>query len=190
MHGMPGETGAGALAAFVATWAAMTAAMMLPSVLPALWRLRAAAPVAGAAYLLVWTALGAALFPIGLALARAGPAAAGAVVLLGGAWQRGAWKARHLAACRARGDGGAPSMGAAAALRWGARLGVDCVRSCAAPTAILLAVGAMDARAMAIVGAAVTAERLAPGGARIARATGLVAVGAGAWLIARAAGLG
>ena len=188
MHGMPGETWAGALAAFVAMWAAMTAAMMLPSVLPALWRLRAAAPLAGAAYLLVWTALGAALFPIGLALARAGPVAAGSVVLLGGAWQRSAWKARHLAACRrAAGDGGALPMGAAAALRWGARLGVDCVRSCAAPTAVLVGVGVMDMRAMAMVGAAVTAERLAPGGARIARATGAVAVGAGAWMIARAA---
>ena len=37
---------------------------------------------------------------------------------------------------------------------------------------------------------AITLERLAPAGERIARATGAVAIGAGLFLIARAAGLG
>jgi hypothetical protein len=48
----------------------------------------------------------------------------------------------------------------------------------------------MDLRAMAIVTAAITVERLAPGGERVARAVGAVAVGAGLCLIARATGLG
>jgi hypothetical protein len=48
----------------------------------------------------------------------------------------------------------------------------------------------MDVRAMAVVGAAITVERLAPAGERVARATGVVVVGAGLSLIARAAGLG
>jgi predicted metal-binding membrane protein len=56
--------------------------------------------------------------------------------------------------------------------------------------AILLGLGVMDLRAMAVVAAAVTVERLAPAGGRVARATGAVAVGAGLLLIARAAGLG
>jgi predicted metal-binding membrane protein len=43
---------------------------------------------------------------------------------------------------------------------------------------------------MAVVAAAVTVERLAPPGERAARAIGAVVVGAGLWLIARAAGLG
>jgi hypothetical protein len=47
----------------------------------------------------------------------------------------------------------------------------------------------MDLRAMAVVAAAITVERLAPAGERVARA-GAVAVGAGLFLIARAAGLG
>jgi predicted metal-binding membrane protein len=53
--------------------------------------------------------------------------------------------------------------------------------------AILLVIGIMDLRAMALVTVAITVERLAPVGARVARATGVVAVAAGLLLIARAA---
>jgi hypothetical protein len=48
----------------------------------------------------------------------------------------------------------------------------------------------MDLRAMALVAAAITLERLAPAGERVARAIGVVVVGSGLLLIARAAGLG
>jgi hypothetical protein len=48
----------------------------------------------------------------------------------------------------------------------------------------------MDLRAMTVVAAAITVERLAPSGQRVARAIGAVAVGAGLFLIARAAGVG
>ena len=43
---------------------------------------------------------------------------------------------------------------------------------------------------MAIVAAAITVERLAPAGERVARAVGAAAVGAGLLLLARAAGVG
>jgi hypothetical protein len=43
---------------------------------------------------------------------------------------------------------------------------------------------------MVIVAAAITVERLAPAGERVAGATGAVVVGAGSFLIARAARLG
>ena len=56
--------------------------------------------------------------------------------------------------------------------------------------AILLVIGIMDLRAMALATAAITAERLARGGERGARAIGAVIVGAGLLLIARAAVLG
>jgi predicted metal-binding membrane protein len=56
--------------------------------------------------------------------------------------------------------------------------------------AILLVIGVMDLRAMAVVTAAITVECLAPAGERVARAIGAVVVGAGLFLIARAAGLG
>jgi len=43
---------------------------------------------------------------------------------------------------------------------------------------------------LAVVAAAITVERLVPAGERVARAIGAVAVVAGLFLIARAAGLG
>jgi predicted metal-binding membrane protein len=52
--------------------------------------------------------------------------------------------------------------------------------------AMLLVIGVMDLRAMAVVTAAITAERLAPAGARVARAIGAVVVAAGLLLTARA----
>jgi predicted metal-binding membrane protein len=54
--------------------------------------------------------------------------------------------------------------------------------------AILLVLGVMDLRAMAVVTAAITIERLTPAGDRIARAIGVIVVGAGIFLIARAVG--
>ena len=61
---------------------------------------------------------------------------------------------------------------------------------CADLMAILLVIGVMDLRAMAVVAAAITVERLAAAGERVARAPGVVVVGAGLFLIGRAAGLG
>jgi predicted metal-binding membrane protein len=56
--------------------------------------------------------------------------------------------------------------------------------------AILLAIGVMDPRSMTVVTAAITVERLAPDGQRVARWIGTTLVGAGMYLIARAAVLG
>jgi predicted metal-binding membrane protein len=55
---------------------------------------------------------------------------------------------------------------------------------------ILLVIGVMDLRAMTVVATAITVERLAPAGERVARSIGAVVVVAGLLLIARAAGLG
>jgi predicted metal-binding membrane protein len=54
---------------------------------------------------------------------------------------------------------------------------------------ILLVIGVMDLRTMAVVTVAITAERLAPAGESVARATGAVVIGTGFFMIARAAGL-
>jgi predicted metal-binding membrane protein len=179
---MPGQSWPGAAATFLGMWIVMMVAMMLPSVLPALRRHRAAV---GSARL---TALvGVALAELEMAwpaLARLVPVGVGVVVLVAGALQLTAWKARQLACCRE-----APTprrREARVAWRHGLRLGWDCVRCCAGATAILLVVGVMDLRAMLVVTIAVTLERLAPAGERIARAIGAVVVGAGALLIARA----
>jgi len=210
---MPGQTWPGAAASFLGMWVVMMVAMMLPSLVPMLWRYRQAVGRAGetrlgrltallgVGYFLVWTVFGMIVFPLGVALAavamrlpalaRAVPLAVGAVVLIAGALQFTAWKARHLACCRdAPGRGRTLPSDAGTAWRHGLRLGLHCSCCCAGLTAILLVIGVMDPRAMAVVAAAITVERLAPAGERVARATGAVAVGAGLFLIARAAGLG
>jgi len=108
-----------------------------------------------------------------------------------GALQLTAWKARQLACCRETpGPGRTLPANAGTAWRHGLRLGLHCSRCCAGLMAILLVIGVMDLRAMAVVAAAITVERLAPAGERVARATGVVFIGAGLFLIARAAGHG
>jgi len=125
------------------------------------------------------------------ALARAVPIAVGVVVLLAGALQFTAWKARHLACCRAApGPGRTLPADAGTAWRHGLRLGLHCSYCCAGLMVVLLVIGVMDVSAMAVVAAAITVERLAPAGERVARATGAVVIGAGFLLIGRAAGLG
>jgi len=123
---------------------------------------------------------------------RAVPTAVGLVVLIAGALQFTAWKARHLAFCReAPGRGRTLPADAGTAWRHGRlRLGLHCSQCCVGLTAILLVIGVMELRAMAVVAAAITVERLAPAGERVARATGAVVVAAGLFLIARAAVLG
>ena len=211
---MPGETWLGTAASFVGMWIVMMIAMMLPSLVPTLWRYRRAVgragemplswltALVGIAYFFVWTMCGVAVFPIGAALveiemqkptlARAVPIAVGVVVVIAGALQFSAWKAHHLASCRE-----APALGrvlssdAAAAWRHGLRLGLHCAYGCAGLTAILLVLGVMDLRVMVLVTAAITGERLTANGERAARSIGIVVVAVGLLLIAKAAtGLG
>lgn len=219
---MCGQTWPAVAASFLGMWVVMMVAMMLPSLVPMLWRYREAVGaagemrlgwltmLAGVGYFFVWTALGMAAFPLGVALAalemempalaRAVPLAVGVIVLSAGALQFTAWKARHLACCRAT-PGRClklprlpqlPALPADAATAWryGLRLGLHCSYCCAGLTMVLLAAGVMDLRVMAVVKAAITVERLAPGGERIARIVGVGVVGAGVLLIARAVGLG
>src|SRR5205823_5169009 len=210
---MPGQTWLGAAASFLGMWVVVMVAMMLPSLVPMLWRYRQAVGrpgetrlgrltvLVGVGYFFVWTVFGMAAFPLGVALAaaemqqpslaRAVPIAVGVVVLIAGSLQFTTSKARRLACCReAPGRGRTLPADAGTAWRHGLRLGLHCVRCCAGLMAILLVIGVMDLRAMAVVGAAITIERLAPAGERVARAIGAVVVGAGLFLIARAVGLG
>jgi len=204
---MCGETWLCGTASFLVLWVAMAAAMMLPSLAPVLWRYHQMMEWAGArrntltglmglGYFFVWAALGIVAYPLAAALAtvqtqlsgRAVPIALAGVVLLAGAVQLSAWKAGHLASCRAA-PGQLPSD-TATALRHGLRLGQHCVCSCAGLTAVMLISGMMDMRVMAAVTATITAERLAPAGERIAQGVGAMTIGAGLSLMAQAAGLG
>jgi predicted metal-binding membrane protein len=209
---LPGQTWLGAATSFLGMWVVMMVAMMLPSLVPMLLRYRQAVAgtgearlgwltaLTGVGYFLVWTVVGMAVFPLGVAfaevemqqpaLARAVPIAVSVVVLSAGALQFSAWKARHLACCReVPGRGRALPADARTAWRHGLRLGLHCSQCCAGPMTILLVIGVMDLRAMAVVAAAVTAERLTPAGERVARAIGAVVIGTGLFLIAHEARL-
>jgi len=210
---MPGQSWPAAAAAFLGMWIVMMVAMMLPSLIPMLSRYRQGlgttdetrlarlTALAGVGYFFVWTVLGMAAFALGVALAAiemdapalscAVPVAAGAVVLLAGTLQFTAWKARHLACCRAEfWRGRTLPANAGAAWRYGLRLGIHCSVCCAGLTAVLLVAGVMDLRVMAVVTTAVTLERLARDATRAARVIGVLLLGAGLLLIVRAAGLG
>jgi predicted metal-binding membrane protein len=207
---MPGQTWVGAAVSFVGMWVVMMVAMMLPSFVPTLWRYREAigsigevrlnwlTALAGIGYFFVWTGFGIVVFPLGAALeeielqrpalACVVPTAVGVVVVIAGVLQFSAWKAHQLACCRE--PWGREHMlpaDAATAWRHGLRLGLHCTYGCAGFTAILLVTGVMDLRVMALVSAAISAERLAPNGERVARTIGIVVVGVGLLLIARAA---
>jgi predicted metal-binding membrane protein len=213
---MPGQTWPGAAASFLGMWIVMMVAMMLPSLVPMLWRRRQAVGRAGGAggayldwltaligggYFLVWAMVGMVVFALGVglaaiemqqpALAGAVPIEVGVIVLIAGGLQFTRWKARQLACCREL-AGCACTLPADAngAWRYGLRLGLRCSYCCTGLTAILLVTGVMDLRVMSIVAVATTVERLAPSGERVARAIGVVAVGAGLILITGAAGLG
>lgn len=204
---MPGQTWPSATAAFLGMWVVMMVAMMLPSLAPVLWRCCQAigrtgnarpgrlATIVGVGYFAVWTVFGMAAFALGAALAtiemqrpalaRGVPIAIGGIVLIAGALQFTAWKARQLACCRnAPGHDRRSPVNVGMAWRLGLRLGLHCNLCCAGPTAVLLVIGVMDLHAMAAVTAAITLERLAPAGERVARASGAVAIGAGLFLIA------
>ena len=210
---MPGQTWLGTAASFLGMWVVMMVAMMLPSLVPPLWRYRQAVArrgetrlgwltaLVGVGYFAIWAVFGLIVFPLGVALAavemqqpalaRAVPIAVGVVVLIAGAFQLTPWKARQLACCREALERGGP-LPAHAVTPWrhGVRLGLHCARCCAGLMMILLVMGVMDLRVMAVVGAAITAERLAPTRERVARAIGVIAVGVGLSLIARATGFG
>jgi predicted metal-binding membrane protein len=210
---MPGQTWAASAATFLGMWIVMMVAMMMPYLTPALWRDQQAVAAAGetrlgrravlvgAGYFFLWTLIGLAVFPVGTALAgiqmqspaiaRATPFASGVIVILAGLLQFSGWKAHRLACCRQsllRGCGNPAAD--TSALRYGLRLGLDCARCCANLMVILLVLGVMDLRAMVVVAAAITLERLARSADRVVRGLGAAVVAVGIVLLARAVGAG
>jgi predicted metal-binding membrane protein len=201
---MPGQSGASAALTFIGMWAVMMVAMMLPVLAPMLVRYRrrvGAAPrlasltwLVASAYFLVWTLAGVVVYPLGRVLAEATmripalaalvPLATGITVIVSGALQFTAWKRRTLECCRAEAsccDVLEPDAGTA--WRHGVTLGLHCLQCCAGLTALLLVLGVMDLRAMALVTGLVAAERLAPAGDRVARVSGAVLVSCGLWML-------
>jgi predicted metal-binding membrane protein len=206
---MPEQSRSGAAAAFLGMWTLMMLAIMLPSLVPMLSRYRRSlrgraerrlgrlTAVAGTGYFLVWAAVGAAAYPLGVLLAdacmrwpplaRSVPAATGAVLLLAGAYQLTTWKARQLERCCDGSPAGPPpSPTFRDAWRHGLGLGGGCARCCSGFVAVLLVTGVMELGAMALVAGAITAERLSPWPERAARVAGVAVLAGGVVAIVRA----
>jgi len=181
----------------------MMVAMMLPSIAPVIWRyhrhlraMGALAPVRrttlfAAGYASVWTVVSLALFALSAKLSPMGmpsmgpsfaPLTVGIIVLCVGVVQCSRWKERQLLRCRECVETASVATSAVSAWQSGARLGIDCCSSCAGPMAVLFAVGLMNRPMMLTITAAITAERLAPRGLRVAQLTGVVALVAGAFI--------
>jgi predicted metal-binding membrane protein len=210
MTWMPGQDWSGAALSFLGMWVVMMIAMMMPSLVPMLLSYRQAIGtgrhghvglftiLVGAGYFFIWTVFGIAVFPLGVALAtaamhlpglsRAVPLAIGVVVLFAGLLQFSGWKAKQLACCRgAHNCSSSIPASTGAALQQGLRFGFHCVQCCFGLIIILLIIGVMDLSMMAVVAAAITAERLAPARMPVAQITGALVALAGLFLIARAA---
>jgi predicted metal-binding membrane protein len=136
-----------ALSSFVGMWAAMTAAMMLPSALPALVRGRGrGAVVAALEYLAVWIAVGL----VGFGAYRLLPAIPWwSLVTVGLAYELTPVKRSALRHCRR------PA-------RSGFAHGVDCVVCCAGLMLVLAGVGVMSIAWMAAIGVVILVQKVGP----------------------------
>lgn len=194
---------------FLAMWATMMAAMMLPAIAPialvhlAVARRRGDGVLPTVAfvvsYLLIWAAIGVVpLIGYG-ALAQASedaaqsrwlPALAGAILIAAGIYQFTGWKKLCLDKCRSpfafiltHDFGG----GVRSALRAGAAHGAYCVGCCFALFSVLLVVGLMNLLWMAGLFLLVLSERSWKHGFVLARLAGAVLVVLGAVVIAQPA---
>ena len=156
-----------------AMWAAMMVPMMLPSLVLRLHaRPLPAAVVAAVAYFLVWTLFGAAIYPPTMYVPVGRYAAAAFVVA--GFVQLTPWKVRLLDRCR--------TDCSDVAWRDGLRMGLDCSLCCTGYVLVLLVTGMMNWAAMILVTVAITAERLLPRPALLARIFGVVLIACAAFV--------
>ena len=159
MHGMDMgvATQLGSFAFFVALWAVMMAAMMLPGLVPAVLRrthssgpVRAVVPFV-ASYLVVWTLVGALWY----ALYRPhGTWAAGLIVIAAGLYELTRLKQHCRRCCRAR-------------TRSGFEFGFYCVGSSVGLMVMLVALGVMSVTWMLVIAALVFVQKLLPARAAI-----------------------
>ena len=201
MGAMPGTMGM-SVAAFIAMWALMMAAMMLPSVWPFVavysrtvverraWRLSQLA----AGYLLTWTLTGVVAYLVaGLFgwLADGRPTAARltavAVFAVAGVYQLSPLKYRCLSHCRTPIShlfhyGG--FRGRWRDLRAGASHGFYCLGCCWALMLVMVALGVMNVSAMVGLAVVIALEKMWRHGERLARLVGVAAL---LWAVAIAA---
>ncbi|HET9811531.1 MAG TPA: DUF2182 domain-containing protein [Sphingomicrobium sp.] len=183
-------------AATVLMWWLMMGAMMLPSAVPAVLlyaQVRQSNARTGAALPAPWTFLAGyaavwLLFSTGAALVQSGfagpgmriasPKLAGALLLAAGLYQLSPFKGACLAHCRSPAEFFTRHWrpGAAGAFRLGILHGAYCVGCCWMLMALLFIGGVMNLALVALLTAVVAAEKLLPGGRRIARLGGIALI--------------
>jgi predicted metal-binding membrane protein len=163
----------GSFAFFLALWAAMMAAMMLPGAAPAVLR-RAhasgrvrAVPLFVGSYLAVWTLVGIAVYAV---YRPHGTAIAGAVAIAAGLYELTPLKHLYRRRCR-------ESVGS------GFEFGVYCVGSSIGLMLVLVALSVMSVTWMAVIAILVVAQKLLPAKAAIDVPLGLGIVGLGVLIV-------
>ena len=198
------------LVAFIAAWAVMMTAMMLPSAAPTVLLYRAMTrehaaqgnPLASTwifvlGYLVVWAAFGAIVYVAGqlasaafrgdMRLAEWAPYAVALVLLGAGAYQFTPLKRVCLRACQSP-LGFLMSHwrpGPGGAFRMGLAHGLYCTGCCWGLMAVLVAAGAMGLAWVLLIALVVAAEKLLPRGEWAARITGLVLLALGVLVAAQ-----
>jgi predicted metal-binding membrane protein len=194
MQGMDAGPGTdlGGLGWYLGIWVAMSAAMMLPSAVPAariVARASRALPTGlfAAGYLAAWTVFGLAAyalfrvvasFDIGrLAWDQDGPYVAGAVIVAAGVYELMPLKERLLRACRVPHD-----TDDSGALGAGLTNGMYCVGCCVGLMAVLFALGVMSLFWMVVVAGVIFVEKVFPNGLRLSRIVGVALIALGLWV--------
>jgi predicted metal-binding membrane protein len=175
MNGMDmgAQTRLGSFAFFLAVWASMMAAMMLPGAAPAVLR-RAhtsgrvrAVPLFVGSYLAVWTLVGVAVY----ALYRPhGSSAAGAVAIAAGLYEFTPLKQHFRRRCRE-------------SVRSGFGFGLYCVGSSIGLMLLLVAVSVMSVTWMCVIAVLVLVQKLLPAKAAIDVPLALAIVGLGVLIV-------
>jgi predicted metal-binding membrane protein len=191
MRGMDAGPGTdlGGLWWYVGVWVTMTAAMMLPSTVPAARHVarrarRVPTLLFAAGYLAIWTGYGLLAYGVfrlvtsfdtgWLAWDRGGPYAAGVVIIAAGLYELTPLKRVSLRRCREAPQGNAGRSGVAH--------GFDCVGSSGALMAVLLVLGAMSLFWMAVVAVVIFVEKVLPRGPRFVPALAVAVVTLGVWV--------
>jgi predicted metal-binding membrane protein len=162
----------GSFGFFIAVWAWMMAAMMLPGAAPAVVK-RAdaggvrAVPLFVGSYLAVWVLVGVAVYAVDR---PHGSVAAGAVAIAAGVYELTPLKQRFRRRCR---EG----------VRSGFAFGLCCVGSSIGLMAVLVAVGIMSITWMSVIAVLVLAQKLLPAKAAIDVPLALAVAGLGIWFI-------
>ncbi len=173
--------GPGPLASFLWLWLAMSAAMMLPSVVPATYLASAAgrsATVFAVGYAAVWAATGLLAFGVVRGLDGAGRWLAIGAVLLAALYQVTPLKDACLRRCRS-------PLGyllRRGALLAGLEHGAVCLGCCWALMLALLALGIGSMFWMAALASVILVEKVAPRGERSSKLIAVGLVGAAVWI--------